>query len=200
MRHPLPSGRGAFNFLTGTGLLVLFAQRELALSPGLIGAVFGIGAIGGLLGAVAAPAVSRLIGVGRSVVVGAVLFPAPYALVWLADGPLRTRAGALAAIEFLSSLGVMLFDVNLNSLAAAVTSDDLRSRIAGAHATVNYGVRPLGALAGGGLATLVGLRGTITVSAVGGVLCVLWLLRSPIPAIRTLHTADSAPVRPGAAA
>ncbi|MEV6293270.1 MFS transporter [Streptomyces sp. NPDC051896] len=207
LRHPvLRAALGCaatvnfFTFLTGTGLLVLFAERELALSPGLIGAVFGVGAVGGLLGAVAAPAVSRLIGVGRSVVVGAVLFPAPYALVWLADGPLWTRAGGLAAIEFLSSLGVMLFDVNLNSLAAAVTSDDLRSRIAGAHATVNYGVRPLGALAGGGLATLVGLRGTITVSAVGGALCVLWLLRSPIPAIRTLHTADSTPARPGAAA
>lgn len=64
----------------------------------------------------------------------------------------------------------------------------------------NHAVRPLGAPAGGGLATLVGLRGTVTVSAVGGALCVLWLLRSPIPAIRTLHTSDPAPARPGAAA
>ncbi|MEU9477545.1 hypothetical protein [Streptomyces sp. NPDC048191] len=142
------------------------------------------------------PAVSRLIGVGRGVVVGAVLFPLPLALVWAADGPLWVRAGVPAVMEFLSSVGVMLFDVNLNSLTTTVTSDELRSRVAGAWATVNYGVRPLGALAGGGLAGLVGLRGTITVSAVGGALCVLWLLWSPIPAMRTLPMEAPAPARP----
>ncbi|KOV69411.1 transporter [Streptomyces sp. MMG1121] len=200
LRHPvLKAAVGCaatcnfFTFLTGTGLIVLFAERELALSPGLIGVVFGIGAVGGLLGAVAAPAVSRLIGVGRSVVAGAVLFPAPYVLVWAAESPLWGRAGALAAAEFLSSLGVMLFDVNLNSLTTAATPDELRGRVAGAYATVNYGVRPLGALAGGGLATLIGLRGTITVTAVGGALCVLWLLRSPIPATRTLGPPEPEP-------
>ncbi|WP_317441001.1 MFS transporter [Streptomyces collinus] len=95
VRHPvLRAGLGCattvnfFTFLTGTGLLVLFADRDLGLSPGLIGMVFGLGAVGGLLGAVGAPAISRLIGVGRSIAVGAVLFPAPLALVWAAQGPL----------------------------------------------------------------------------------------------------------------
>ncbi|MFE0513694.1 MFS transporter, partial [Streptomyces sp. NPDC058964] len=184
-----------FTFLTGTGLLVLFADRELGLSPGVIGLAFGAGAIGGLLGAVAAPAISRAIGVGRSVAVGAVLFPAPFALVWAAEGPPWARAGVLAAAELLSSFGVMLFDVNLNSLQTAVVPDGLRSRVAGAYSTVNYGVRPLGALVGGALATLVGLRPTITVAAVGGALSLLWLLPSPIPGTRTLD--DIAVVAPG---
>ncbi|MGW1796712.1 MFS transporter [Streptomyces sp. NPDC001984] len=175
-----------FTFLAGTGLLVLFADRELGVSAGVIGLAFGAGATGGLLGAVTAPRISRLIGVGRSVAVGAVLFPAPYALVWAAEGPLWARAGVLAAVEFLSAFGVMLFDVNLNSLNASVIPDALRSRVAGAYTTVNYGIRPLGALTGGGLATVIGLRPTITVAAVGGALSLLWLLPSPIPGIRGL--------------
>ncbi|WP_317441002.1 hypothetical protein [Streptomyces collinus] len=86
----------------------------------------------------------------------------------------------------------MLFDVNLNSVQVGDTPDALRSRVAGAYTTVNYGIRPLGALAGGGLATVIGLRGTLTVAAVGGALSVLWLLPSPIPRIRTLQTATPA--------
>lgn len=179
-----------FTFLAGTGLLVLFADRVLQLSPGVIGLAFGVGATGGLLGAVVSPAIARRIGIGRSIVAGAVLFPAPYALAAAATGPTWARLGFLAAAEFLSAFGVMLFDVNLNSLQTSVVPDGLRSRVAGAYSTVNYGVRPLGALIGGELATLAGLRVTLTVVAVGGAMSALWLVASPIPGIRVLKPAS----------
>jgi MFS family permease len=175
-----------FTFLAGTGLLVLFADRVLQLSPGAIGLAFGVGATGGLLGAVVSPAIGRRIGIGRSIVVGAVLFPASFALIAVATGPVWARLGVLGAAEFLAAFGVMFFDVNLNSLQTSVVPDGLRSRVAGAYSTVNYGVRPLGALIGGELATLAGLRATLMVAAVGGTMSVLWLLASPIPGIREL--------------
>ncbi|MFD4941418.1 MFS transporter [Streptomyces sp. NPDC058239] len=175
-----------FTFVAGSGLIVLFANRSLGLSAGAIGIAFGIGATGSLLGAVSAPKVSRRFGVGRSIVVGAVLFPAPIAIAAAAGGPLWLRAGALAAAEFLSGFGVMLFDVNLNSLQAAVIPDGMRSRVAGAYSTINYGIRPVGAIVGGLLATLIGLRATLLIAAVGGALSLLWLLPSPIPRIRSL--------------
>ncbi|MFE7245002.1 MFS transporter [Streptomyces sp. NPDC057580] len=183
-----------FTFVAGSGLIVLFANRSLGLSAGVIGIAFGIGATGSLLGAVFAPKVSRRFGVGRSIVVGAVLFPAPIAIAAAADGPLWLRAGALAAAEFLSGFGVMLFDVNLNSLQAAVIPDGMRSRVAGAYSTINYGIRPVGAIVGGLLATFIGLRATLLIAAVGGALSLLWLLPSPIPHIRSLapnNTADT---------
>ncbi|MET7447975.1 MFS transporter [Streptomyces sp. NPDC005508] len=192
-RHPvLRAGLGCaatvnfFTFVAGSGLIVLFANRSLGLSAGVIGVAFGIGAMGALLGAVLAPKISRGIGVGRSIVVGAVLFPAPLAITAAADGPLWLRAGALAATEFLSGFGVMLFDVNLNSLQAAVIPDGMRSRVAGAYSTINYGIRPVGAVVGGLLATHLGLRATLVIAAVGGALSLLWLLPSPIPGIRSL--------------
>ncbi|MFI6627063.1 MFS transporter [Streptomyces sp. NPDC050528] len=175
-----------FTFLSSAGLLVLFADRVLHLSPGAIGLAFGMGATGALLSAVVSPAIARRIGVGRSIVAGAVLFPAPYALIAAATGPVWTRLGVLGAAQFLSAFGVMLLDVNLNSLQTSVVPDGLRSRVAGAYSTVNYGVRPLGALIGGELATLAGLRATLIVAAVGGAMAVLWLLASPIPGIREL--------------
>jgi MFS family permease len=201
-RHPvLRAGLGCaatvnfFTFVAGSGLIVLFANRSLGLSAGVIGIAFGIGATGTLLGAVLAPKISRRFGVGRSIVMGAVLFPAPIAIAAAADGSLWLRAGALAAAEFLSGFGVMLFDVNLNSLQAAVIPDGMRSRVAGAYSTINYGIRPVGAIVGGLLATLIGLRATLLIAAVGGALSLLWLLPSPIPGIRSLapnNTVDTA--------
>lgn len=182
-----------FTFLAGTGMVVLFADRVLHLSPGAIGLTMGIGATGSLVGALTAPRLSRRLGVGRAVAVGAVLFPAPYALAALAGGPAWAAAGCLGGAYFLVGLGVMWFDVNLNSLQTAVTPDALRSRVTGAFGTVNYGVRPLGALAGGALATAFGLRATLVTVAVGGVLSVLWLLSSPIPGIRSLAELPAEP-------
>ena len=57
-------------------LLVLYASRELGLSAGVIGLALGIGAVGGLVGAVLAPWVAGRIGVGPTILVGAVLFRA----------------------------------------------------------------------------------------------------------------------------
>ena len=62
----------------------------------------------------------------------------------------------------------MCFDVPLNSLQAAVIHDHMRSRVAGAFSSINYGVRPLGAVVGGFLGTWIGVRETLLVSAAGG--------------------------------
>ncbi len=177
------------NFFTfmAYGLIVLFASRDLHLSAGAIGLAFGIGATGSLLGAVLAPRISGRLGVGPTIAAGVVLFAAPIALIAAAGGPVWARIGALAAAEFLSGFGVMLLDVNLNSLQAKVVPDDMRSRVSGAFSTVNYGIRPLGALLGGLLGTAAGIRPSLLVAAAGGVLSVLWLLPSPIPRIRTLE-------------
>jgi hypothetical protein len=49
---------------------------------------------------------------------------------------------------------------------------------------VNYGVRPIGSLAAGVLASGMGIRSTLWIATVGGPLRVLWLLGSPL---RRLH-------------
>ena len=175
-----------FFMFAAQALMILFASQQLGLSAGFIGLALGLGAIGGLIGAAVAGQVTRLLGVGRTIMVGAVLYPLPVALLALADGPYWARAGFLAAAEVISSIGVMFFDVGNNSLRAAVTPDNVRSRTAGAYTVVNYGSRPLGALAGGWLGTAIGLRPTLLIAAVCGSLGVLWLLASPIPRTVTL--------------
>ncbi|GAA2791927.1 MFS transporter [Kribbella solani] len=179
-----------FNLMS-TALLVLFASRSLGLSAGTIGLAFGVGASGGLLGAVAAAPLSRRFGAGPVIAAGAIVFPSSIAIAALADGPTWLKAVALAAAEFVGAFAVMCFDVPLNSLQAAVVHDHMRSRVAGAFSSINYGIRPLGAIAGGFLGTWIGVRETLLISAAGGLLSVLWLIGSPI--IRTRELSDLEP-------
>ncbi|GAA1602678.1 MULTISPECIES: MFS transporter [Kribbella] len=174
-----------FNLMS-TALLVLFASRILGLSAGVIGLAFGIGASGGLLGAVSASPLSRRFGAGPVIAFGAVVFPTSIAIAALANGPLWVKAVALAAAEFVGAFAVMCFDIPLNALQAAVCHDNMRSRVAGAFSSINYGIRPLGAVVGGFLGTWIGVRETLLVSAAGGLLSVVWLIGSPIIRTREL--------------
>jgi len=88
-------------------LLVLFASRELHLSAGATGIALGIGSLGAVAGAALAPRVSRLIGLGRTEILGTVVFPAPLAAMAFATGPAWAKVAVLAGAELVSSTGVV---------------------------------------------------------------------------------------------
>jgi len=180
-----------FDFIF-TALFALYATRSLHIRPGVLGLVLGAGAIGAVLGSVAAKHVSRRFGVGWGYVIGAVLFPGPLILVPLAGGPHDLVLAALFVSEFLSGVGVMVLDISIGAIFAAVIPDRLRSRVTGAFQAVNYGTRPLGALVGGALGTAIGVRPTLWIAAVGGTTAFLWLLPSPLPHFR-LPDSDAEP-------
>jgi MFS family permease len=160
-------------------------SRTLGLGPATTGFVFGAGAVGALLGAVLAPRLARAIGFGPAIIAGAVAFPGSALLVPLAGGGHTRAALLLTAAEFIAGLGVMAFDVNDNTLLTLRVPYRLRGRASGTNRFLAYGSRPLGALAGGWLAGAIGVRPTLWVAAVGGLLCVAWLLPSPIRRMRT---------------
>jgi MFS family permease len=165
-------------------LLVLFATRELHLGSGAIGVALGIGALGSILGAAAAKGLTRRIGLGRTMIIAFVVAPLPLILVPLSPGPPALSMVLLTCAEFGSGFGVMLLEVGLFSLQAAVIPDQLRSRAWGAILFVNWGVRPIGALGGGLLAGAIGLRPTMWIAAIGGLAGVLWILPSPMARVR----------------
>jgi predicted MFS family arabinose efflux permease len=179
-------------------LFFLYATRSLGISPGTLGLVLGAGAVGAVIGSLVTGRVVRRIGVGPAFVVGCVVFPLPLLLVPLAGGPQWAVLAALLAAEFGAGLGVIMLDISIGSIFAAVIPDRFRSRVSGAYMVVNYGVRPLGALAAGALATTIGTRETLWIAAGGGCLAVLWLLRSPLIRLRALPEAEDAGSRDGA--
>ena len=176
-----------FNFVF-FALFVLYATRALGVSPGTLGLVLGAGAVGGLVGSVATTPVSHRIGIGPTLVVGCLVFSAPFLLVPLAQGPQPVVLGCLFLAELGSGFGVMLLDISAGSIFAAVIPIRLRSRVSGAYTFVNYGVRVGGSLLGGLLGSTIGLRPTLWVGAGGALLAVLLLLPTPVPRLRELPT------------
>jgi MFS family permease len=174
-----------FNFMF-FALFILFATRELGVSPGTLGLVLGGGAVGGVLGSLLTGRLSRRMGIGPACAVGCLLFPAPLLLVPLAGGPHGVVLALLFLAEFGSGVGVMMLDITLGSIFAAVIPDRLRARVQGAYMMVNYGVRPIGGLAGGLLGSSIGLRPTLWIATAGALLGVLFLLPSPLIRMREL--------------
>ncbi|MFL5922880.1 MAG: MFS transporter [Gaiellaceae bacterium] len=174
-----------FNFVFWA-LFILFATKTLGVSAGLLGLVLGAASIGGVLGSLVTGRIGRRIGIGPAFVLGCVLFPAPLVLVPLARGSDVTILACLFFAELLSGFGVMILDIAGGSIKAALVPDRLRARVSGAYMVVNYGVRPLGALVGGGLGTWIGLRPTLWIASLGAMLGVLWLLPSPLMRLREL--------------
>ena len=178
-----------FNFVFWA-LFFLYAIRSLGVSAGALGLVIGAASFGGVLGSVLTGRISRRLGVGPAFVLGCVLFPLPLVLVPLAGGAEWKILAYLFTAEFLSGFGVMILDITFGSIKAALVPDRLRARVAGAYQVVNYGVRPLGALAGGALGTWIGLQPTLWIGALGAIAGVLWLIPSPFLKLRELPEAD----------
>ena len=170
-------------------LLILYVTTVLGISPGMLGALIGIASIGGLVGAAVTGPLTRRFGIGPVAVLGYLAFPLPLVLIPLADGPRPVVIGMLLAAEFLSSLGVMILDIGVGSLQTAATPVSRLSLVKGAQRTVNYGVRPIGALLGGLLGGLIGVQATLWTGAVGAVAGVLFILFSPVPHMRELPNA-----------
>jgi predicted MFS family arabinose efflux permease len=135
--------------------------------------------------------VGRL-GIGRTLVLSLVLFPAPLILVPLAGGTAPLVLGMLFAAEFLSGIGLMMLDITDTSVQTAAIPDALRARVSGARRTINYGIRPVGALLGGTLGATLGVRPTLWIATAGALSGVLWVLFSPVARLRELPAEASA--------
>ena len=70
------------------------------------------------------------------------------------------------------------------SLRQAVVSDRLRRRVTGTIRFITGGMQPIGALLGGILGELIGLRATLVVGVLMMLAAFLWVAISPLRAIK----------------
>jgi len=166
-------------------VLVLHAARSLGLSAAEIGLVFAVDGIGMVLGAIAAPAIERRIGLGRAIVLGPTLCALGVPLILL--GTPATAIPLLAAGRFLFGFGPMVFGVTQTSLRQSVTPIQLLGRVNASLRWLTWGFRPLGALLGGLAAETWGLYSGVALAGLGLALCLVPLVVSPVPGLRRLE-------------
>ena len=143
---------------------MLFLVDQLSLSPALIGTVLACGGVGSLLGALLAPRAARILGVGRTLALGKLIWILGSLLLVAADQS-RGVVIAVGAALALGGFGSSLYFVNQISLRQAITAVRLLGRVTAARRFVLFSVATLGAFIGGALGETIGLRATLLVGA-----------------------------------
>ncbi|KQS65729.1 MFS transporter [Modestobacter sp. Leaf380] len=159
------------------GLLVVFAVDGLGLDPGSgwVGAVFVATAVGGLLAGAGLPWLSRRLPVGW-ISIGAY---AANAVLVVALALVPGTAAALVLLVAWSASSVLAV-VNGITARQQVTPDGLQSRVNTTARMIAWGGAPVGALAGGVLATVTDVRTAYLLAALGVATSAVLAARSPL--------------------
>jgi MFS family permease len=165
-------------------ILVLYLVRDLSFSPEVIGLAFSVGAVGSLLGALAANRLGSRRGVGPTIVISALFFGPSAVLVAIA--PREAALPFVAGMTFIGSCAGVIYNINQVSFRQAITPPRMQGRMNATMRFIVWGTIPLGSALGGFLGGAIGLRQTIWIGAAGGLFSFVPLVFSPLWSLRTM--------------
>jgi MFS family permease len=174
-----------FNTILFSMIIVLLAG-ELRLGAGMIGLMFSIGAIGGLVGAFTARRIVKWLGQGPTIWLS-IAVAAPFALLvgLIERGPLLWVGAFGFAV---SGLGGVVYNITQVSFRQRLTPERLLGRMNATMRFLVWGTMPVGSVVGGALGEWVGVRSAIWIGAIGGCLAFLPVFLSPLRTMRELPT------------
>ena len=176
-------------------VLILFATRDLVLSAGQIGVIFMMAGLGFLAASAFCQRLNDRYGVGPMMLFGLTLSGASWLLVATVTAQYVTMLHFGFAL-FCFDFGAMIFFINYLTLRQAVAPNHLRGRVTSTLIFIAVSLSPLGSLLGGVMGTYIGLRATIVVAGIGGLILGFTMLRySPMMQMRHLPEPADAPVR-----
>jgi MFS family permease len=142
-----------FGFTAAAAIFVLHAQDNLGLSEVGFGILLASAAAGGVLGAQAAPRVISGVGRYRSLIAAVLVMSAGLVVMGVTSSPWIAAAG-FAMLAFFEEVWNVV-SVTYRHLR---TPDEMLGRVMSSFRVIAYGTFPLGALAGGFIAQVGGLR------------------------------------------
>jgi len=166
-----------FFFLLAFSIVIVFLVRDLGLSPGLIGLVFSISAVGSMIAALTSRRISTRFGIGPTTI-GVTLLQGP-ALLLTALAPESSPLPFLIAGGLITGFVVVVYNITQVSYRQAICPPRLQGRMNSVMRFLVWGTIPIGSLVGGALGTWIGLRETIVIGAIGAGASFLWILFSP---------------------
>jgi MFS family permease len=178
----ITSAASNFSFAIASAVSFIFMSRTLNLSPTAIGVIIAAGSVTVMIAAAFTPRFSRRVGSAR--------------IIWMSlavTGPIALLGPLAQPGWWVALLIVSIAAGEFGSIIYAITNVSLRQRLCPEHmlgrvtATMRFlimGAFPIGALIGGTLGEVLGLRGTLWIAGI-------IILLSPIPLFLALrHTRD----------
>jgi Transmembrane secretion effector len=178
-------------------LLVVFLVRVAGFGPGAVGLLMAGGAVGGVLGALAARRVARRVGTARTLLLASLGGGLAGLLIPLTGTGLR--AGWYVAGSMLAAVGIAIGNIIAGSFRQTYCPASMLGRVTATMRFLGFGAIPLGALLAGGLGTVLTVRDALWVmlalNAASSALLFTRALRASADLPRPAVT--PAPCRPG---
>lgn len=165
-------------------IMVPFMIQDFGFGSFEVGLVLAASAIGGILGAMLSQRIPRGIGVGGTIIAGAVLFSLAPLAIYFASGGLALPV--LATAMSLSSFAGIIYNVSSVSFRQALVSLSVQGRVNATNRTIVWGTIPIGGLLGGVLGQTFGYHQAIGIAVSLGAFTFLWLVFSPVRRIRVI--------------
>lgn len=161
-------------------VFILYLTRALGLAPLIQGLVFAIANVGFLIGAFLAERTARRFGIGPTLIATVAILGLADLLVPLLGLVPLPAAPLLIAAQCCFGMALVIFNVNAASLRQTLTPDHLQGRTNASFRVITQGVVPLGALIGGVIGEVWGLRPALLIGALGELTAIGWLICSPL--------------------
>jgi MFS family permease len=156
-------GVSTFCNTMGMATLVLLVTETLKVSSRFYGILLAAAAVGSVLGGLLNPWLTRRLGQVPSLVIAMGAISVIYVGIGLAP-----NAPVLAALEVCNGFLVTMWNIVTVTLRQRIVPNDMLGRVNSAYRMIGWGLMPVGAVAGGLVAHLAGLRAPYVIA---GVLC-----------------------------
>ena len=165
-------------------LYILYVTRELGIEPVLLGAMYTIASVGGLIGSLLAERVVRWFGIGRVLIGLQILVGISALIIPLAGRQLLVVVPLIAFAQALWGMAAVIFVVNASSIRQAIVTKELQGRVMASMRFLTWGISPFGFLLGGTLGEHLGLQSTLIIAGLGMLSSFIWLFFSPLRSMR----------------
>jgi MFS family permease len=190
VRHPhlkwIAMCTGSSNFFGQVAFSIglLYMARTLHISSFWAGVVFAGFGVGSIVGALVTTRFQKAVGVGNAIWIPAVLFSLGGLAFPLAPKSFPIPVLIVGTLAF--GVGGMAYNITQVSLRQAITPERIQGRMNATMRWIVWGTIPLGALAGGAIATAYSLRAALWVGAIGGLFTFLPVLLSSVRSIKEM--------------
>jgi MFS family permease len=167
-----------------TAVLLVYVVRTLHYSAGIIGLFFTLGNVGFLTAAAFAARVGRWLRLGTAIWSSILICQIGFIVV--AFAPRAHAFPWLVAGMVLFAAGGTIYNVSQVSYRQAITPNRMLGRTNATMRFIVWGTMPIGSIAGGVLGTVIGLRPTMMIAAVGGLFATCFVLTAPVRNLETV--------------
>ena len=174
-----------------SAVFLLFTNRQLGFSPGVLGVIFGVGGVTAFFGAMMSGWFARRFGSGGAIIIGMTLGATGLLLSAGASDASLFAAMLLVVQQVVSDPGWTIYEINQVSLRQAIAPPEVLGRVNGAMQVAGMAAFLVGSGVAAVVAQFMSPRTVVVIAAAVGFAGALYVLASPARSARAPVRGDA---------